>query len=380
MAHSKRARQRGTRRRLTVSTLGVMTAASIVTSLRGLSLMAKEELTMFVYIGFSTFLFLIPAGLVAAELGGAFGERAGGLYVWVAEAFNRPAGFVAMFLSWVQNIVWYPAGLSFASAAAAFAVGRPRLAGDHVYVGLFIIIAFWLCTLAALVGNRFAGGVTKYGFLLGTVIPGLILLAGFLAWLLSDQTIGWSEATSPAVAVAEDGHAHPRWFPYLTGLSGLSFLAGILLNFAGVESQAVHAMDLRNPRSGYPMVIAIAALLSFGIFTLGSLTIAGILPYREINIESGVFDAFDRLSVTLLHTSWPVRLISVLICYGALGGVLAWIIGPSRGLLATARDGLLPPFMQKTNRNGVQINILVIQGVIVAVIASIYLFLTSSPA
>lgn len=381
VAHSKhaaarRARTGGAGHYLTVSTLGLMTAASIVTSLRGLSLMAKEELTMFVYIGFSTFLFLIPAGLVAAELGGAFGNRAGGLYVWVAEAFGKPTGFVTMFLSWVQNIVWYPAGLSFASAAAAFAIGRPRLASDHVYVGLFIIIAFWLCTFAALVSNRFAAKVTKYGFLLGTVIPGVILLAGFLAWLLSHQQIGWSEASSQAVSVEQAGHPHPRLFPYITGLSGLSFLAGILLNFAGVESQAVHAMELKNPKTGYPMVIAIAALLSFGIFTLGSLAIAGILPYKEINIESGVFDAFNRLSTTLLHASWPVRLISLLVCYGALGGVLAWIIGPSRGLLATARDGMLPPFMQKTNRSGVQSNILIIQGVVVTVIASLYLFMS----
>ncbi|MFC3981696.1 APC family permease [Streptosporangium jomthongense] len=379
MTHSKHAAggPAGSGAHLTVWTLGLMTAASIITSLRGLSLMAKEELTMFVYIGFSTFLFLIPAGLVAAELGGAFGDRAGGLYTWVAEAFGKPTGFIAMFLSWVQNIVWYPAGLSFASAAAAFAVGGPRLASNHVYVGLFIIIAFWLCTFAALVSNRFAAKVTKYGFLLGTVVPGVILLAGFLAWLLSHQQIGWNDATSQAVSFERNDHSHPRLFPYITGLSGLSFLAGILLNFAGVESQAVHAMELRNPRTGYPLVIAIAAALSFCIFTLGSLAIAGVLPYKEINIESGVFDAFERLSTTLLHASWPVRLLSLLICYGALGGVLAWIIGPSRGLLVTARDGMLPPFMQRTNRRGIQINILIIQGVVVTVIASLYLFMSN---
>lgn len=50
---------------LKTSTLGLTTAASIVTSLRGLPMMADEELTMFGYIAFSTLLFLIPAGLVA---------------------------------------------------------------------------------------------------------------------------------------------------------------------------------------------------------------------------------------------------------------------------------------------------------------------------
>ena len=46
---------------LSVPTAGLLTAAAVVTSLRGLPVMAKEELTMFVYIGFATVLFLIPA-------------------------------------------------------------------------------------------------------------------------------------------------------------------------------------------------------------------------------------------------------------------------------------------------------------------------------
>jgi amino acid transporter len=358
---------------MTVSTLGFMTAAAIVTSLRGLPLMAEEEMTMFIYIGFATVLFLIPAGLVAAELGGAFGNRAGGLYVWVGEAFGKKAGFVAIFLSWVQNIIFYPTGLSFAAAAAAFAINRPDLAQNGKYVGLFTVIAFWLCTLVALVSNRFAGKVTQYGFLAGTVVPGLILIAFFLWWVFSGRTVGWSAATDAAVSVTKDGHSHPRWFPLITSLGGLAFLAGILLNFAGVESQAVHATELRDPKRGYPVVIMIAAGVSFAIFTLGALAVAGILPYNQINLNTGVFDAFRDASSAALGTTWIVPVLSVLICYGALGGVLAWITGPSRGVLATAHDGMLPPFMQRVNKAGVQRNILLIQGVVVTILSALYL-------
>ena len=87
--------------------LALMTAAAVI-SLRGLPMMAQEELTMFFYIFFATFLFLIPAALVAAELGSAFADRGGGVYTWVKEAFNRKMGFTAIFLQWIQNVVWYP--------------------------------------------------------------------------------------------------------------------------------------------------------------------------------------------------------------------------------------------------------------------------------
>ncbi|NUS42151.1 MAG: amino acid permease, partial [Mycobacteriaceae bacterium] len=358
---------------LTVSALGFTTAASIVTSLRGLPMMAKEEMTMFFYIGFATVLFLIPAGLVAAELGSAFGTEAGGLYAWVSGAFGKKVGFAVIFLSWIQVIVFYPTGMSFAAAGVAYAFDRPDIAQNHVYVGIFAIAAFWLCTLVAFVSNQFALKVTRAGFLLGTALPGIVLVAVFIWWVCAGHSIGWEHTAARAVTVTEHGHDAPRFFPYIAGLSGVSFLAGILLNFAGVEAQGVHAMELKNPAKGYPAAIMVAAVTAFGIFTLGALAVAGIVPYSRMDLNTGVFDAFTTGFTELIHTAWPVRILAALIAYGALAGVLAWILGPSRGVLATARDGLLPPLLQKVNGRGVQVNILVIQGVVVTLLSSIYL-------
>ena len=47
----------------------------------------------------------------------------------------------------------------------------------------------------------------------------------------------------------------------------------------------------------------------------------------------------------------------------SLGGMLTWLAGPSKGLLLISRqEGYLPPFLQRLNKNGVQQNILVVQG------------------
>jgi amino acid transporter len=63
--------------------------------------------------------------------------------------------------------------------------------------------------------------------------------------------------------------------------------------------------------------------------------------------------------------------------FGALASVTSWIVGPSRGLLKTAQDGLLPAFWAKTNAQGVQVNILLVQAVIVTVLSGIY-FITKN--
>ncbi|HRU01570.1 MAG TPA: amino acid permease, partial [Victivallales bacterium] len=83
---------------LGIFSLGLMTAAAVLTSLRGIPLIAKEEMTMFVYLAFALIFFLIPASLVSAELGAAFSNRKGGIFIWVGEAFGKKWGFLAIWL------------------------------------------------------------------------------------------------------------------------------------------------------------------------------------------------------------------------------------------------------------------------------------------
>ena len=52
---------------------------------------------------------------------------------------------------------------------------------------------------------------------------------------------------------------------------------------------------------------------------------------------------------------------------------MSWVGRPSRGLLQTAKDGEIPPFMAKTNKKGIQVTILILQGIIVSILASLYI-------
>ena len=358
---------------LSVSTVGFLTAAAVVTSLRGLPVMAEEELTMFVYIGFATVLFLIPAALVAAELGGAFAQSKGGVYTWIGEALGERWGFVGIWLQWIQNVVWYPTGLAFAAAASGYALNRAGLADAHLYVGVFCIVSYWLATLLALRGNAILVKVAKYGFVLGTVIPGAVLLGLFVYWVATGHSVGWNTATDPAVSHVVNGATVPRWLPHIAGLGALAFLGNIMLLFAGVEAQAVHVRDMKDPRRGFPAAMLLASLVSVAVFLLGSVAVAGLVPYDKLGLQTGVFTALQTVLVGQWQAGWIVQLLAVLICYGALSGALAWLSAPSRGLLATAQDGVLPPILQKTNTKGMPRNILLLQALIVTAVSSIYL-------
>lgn len=353
---------------LSATSIGLMTAAAVVTSLRGLPLLAKEEMTMFVYLAFTVVFYLIPASLISAELGGAFANRRGGIYTWVGQAFGNRWGFLAIWLQWIQNVVWYPVALTFGAAAVAYTIGRPELAGNGVYVGIFCIVSYWLATWVVLQGVEVFARIANLTFIIGTIVPGIVLLLLLAYWIYTGHDLGWQHLKDPALS--EGGHA--RYWPAIHGFGTIAFLAGIVLLFAGVEVQAVHVMDMRNPSRGYPMAIGIAALISILIFALGALPIAGILPYEKISLQSAVFDTFAAVITDIWHMPWVVSVLSLLVGVGAISGVLAWLGSPSRGLLETAHEGELPPLLQAKNSKGMPTHILLVQGIIVTLMSCFY--------
>lgn len=353
---------------LSVTSVGLMTAAAVVTSLRGLPLLAKEEMTMFAYLAFTVIFYLIPASLISAELGGAFADRRGGIYTWVGQAFGNRWGFLAIWLQWIQNVVWYPVALTFGAAAIAYTVGRPALATNGIYVGLFCIVFYWLATWVVLQGVEVFAKIANWTFIIGTIVPGLVLLVLLGYWIGTGHPLGWQHLSESTLS--QSGHA--RFWPSIHGLGTIAFLAGIVLLFAGVEVQAVHVMEMRSPSRGYPAAIGIGAVISVLIFALGALPIAAILPYEKISLQSGVFDAFGAVITDIWHMGWVVSVLSLLVGIGAISGVLAWLGSPSRGLLETAHEGELPPILQARNSKGMPTHILMIQGLIVTVISCFY--------
>jgi putative glutamate/gamma-aminobutyrate antiporter len=367
--------QQSSKKKMTVFTLSMMTVAAVV-SLRGLPMMAKEGLSMIFYILFAAVMFLLPASLVAAELGGAFSKEGGGVYSWVKQAFGSRWGFTAIWLQWIQNVVWYPTVLAFAAGALAYLFMDPGLADKGSFTGIVILVCYWGATFVTLAGTNVVSSVTKYGVLLGTVLPGIMIIVLGLLWVDQGNPLQFMEPGA-AVVTAEKaaGQApHARLFPHITGLGSVAFLAGIILLFAGVEVHAVHATELKDPAKQFPESMFLSMVIIFFLFTLGSLSVAAVIPADEISLTAGLMQAFKEL-LDKFHLDFLTPIIGLLAAFGAIGGVMSWISGPSRGLLETAKNGEIPPFMAKTNKNGMQVNILIIQGIIVTLLASLYFFM-----
>ncbi len=354
-------------KKMTVFTMSMMTVAAVV-SLRGLPMMAKEGLSMVFYILFSTFIFLLPASLVSAELGSAFSNKKGGVYTWVKEAFGARLGFTAIWLQWIQNVVWYPTVLAFATACLAYVIGKPELAQSGAYTGTAILVIYWGATFLTLAGSDIANSVTKYGVILGTLIPGIFIIILGLLWVDQGNPIAFLQGATET-GTHEGWHA--RVFPHITSLGSVAFLAGIILLFAGVEVHAVHATEMDNPSKQFPLALLAASFIVLFLFFIGSMAVAAVIPAKEISLTAGLMQAFNDL-LTKFNLSYLSPIVAFLLTFGAIGGVMSWISGPSAGLLQTANEGEIPPVLAKTNQSGAPITILIVQGCIVSLLASLY--------
>lgn len=345
--------------------LGVFTLAminvSLICSLRGLPMMAEYGLSIVFFLLVTVLVFLIPTALVSAELATTYPKK-GGIYVWVKEAFGEKWGFITICLQWLQNLVFYPTALAATAGVIAY-LFNPDLVQNPVYTLGVIIVLYWAAIFINLRGMKFSGMISSVGTVMGIILPGVILLILALIWVFSGQPIAAPMGLSHLV-------------PNLSSIQNIVFLTGMFLFFAGIEVSGVHAMEVKDPQKDYPKAIFISAIIVLAIFLFGSLSIAVIIPAKEISLTAGIMQTFYTVLMKF-NLGWMIPIIVLLCAPGMIVQVSSWIAGPSRGLLATAQNGDLPPFFQKMNKNNMPVHIMLFQGVIVSVISLVFLFMPS---
>ncbi len=351
--------------KLGVITLAIMNVTAVV-SLRGLAAEAEYGLSSAFYYLFAALVFLIPTSFVAAELAAMFQDKQGGVFRWVGEAFGKRTGFVAIWLQWVESTIWYPTVLTFGAVSLAFigtdSVKDMALASNKIYTLAIVLLIYWAATYISLKGLGWVSKVAKIGGLVGTIIPAGLLVVLAIAYLVSG---GESQMDFGG-----------NFFPDIARLDNLVLASGIFLFYAGMEMSGVHVSEMENPTRNYPRAVFIGAAITVAIFILGTFSLGIIIPQKDINLTQSLLVGFDRY-FDYIHASWLSPIIAIALAFGVLAGVLTWVAGPSKGLFAVGKAGYLPPFMQKTNKIGVQKNILLIQGGLVTILSLLFVVMPS---
>ena len=348
-----------------VFTLIIMNIVAVV-SLRGLPAEAEYGVSSAFYYILAAIVFLVPVSLVAAELAAMFPYQQGGMFRWIGEAFGNKPGFLGIWLQWIESTIWYPTVLTFGAVSLAFIgmdhIYDTHLADNKLYTIIVVLAIYWIATIISLKGMGWVGKVSKIGGLVGTIIPvGLLVVCAVIYLATGGQSqMNW----------------HGSFIPDFSNFDNIVLAVSIFLFYAGMEMSGVHVREIKNPTVNYPKAVIIGAIATVAIFILGTYALGVIIPAKDINLVQSLLVGFDNY-FSVLHVKWLSPIIAIALAFGVLAGVLTWVAGPSKGIFAVGQAGYLPKFFQKTNKNGVQKNILYVQGAVVTALAFLMVVMPS---
>ncbi len=349
----------GSKARLTWLALAFLTVGS-VGDLGTAPALAVFGLASVVLYVLPAIVFLVPASLVSAELASGW---QGGVYNWVSEGLSPGMGFAAVWCQFAQTTFYYPAVLAYVASTLAYVIA-PSLAHSGIYTAAVIIVVFWAAVIASARGVTSVDKLASYGIVIGTLIPGALLVVLAVIYLAQGN---------PSAAPLDSHHLLPPW----NGLASIVLIVNSFFTYAGVEVNAVHVDDLRDAPREFPRAILVAVILILLVFMFPTLAISVAVPSTHISLTAGVMQAF-RFLLDHFGLGVLIPIIGIGLVVASISGLLDWLTGPSTGLLEIGRErGYLPPYLQKVNANGVQVRILVAQGVVITLIGLLYALVPS---
>ena len=288
-------------------------------------------------------------GLVFAKLG-ELDPQEGGPYAYARDFLGPYVGFqtnyVYWFGNWIGNIAIAVAAVGYLAELVP-AIEKPP-ASVLVTAGVI-----WILTLANILGPRVVGALETWTMSLA-LIP--ILAIAFFGWFwFSPETFqaGWN------VSGGSSGHA----------ISRAASMA--LWAYMGIESAAVSAGVIENPKRNIPRATLMGLGLAAVVYILSSTVIMGIIPNADLQRSHAPFAEAARLAIGSAGMV-IVAVCAILKSVGSLGG---WMLLVGQSAKAAADDGMFPNAFARLNRHGVPGRGLVIVGVLMTIV----LFATMSP-
>ena len=227
----------------------------------------------------------------------------------------------------------------------------PALNTNPVIKFIGVLVVFWALTLTQMAGTKYTAKIAKTGFIVGILIPSLILFGLAIAYVVQGNPIDVKISAS-------------TFFPDFTKLNTLVVFVSFILAYMGVEASATHANEM--------VLLVVCAII---LDTMGGLSVAAVVPESELNLSSGFIQTFAALiSHFTTHGDWIVKIISLMVAVGVMGEVSSWVVGPSRGLYVAAQKGILPAPFKKVNKHNVPVPLILVQGALCTIWAAVLTF------
>src|SRR6266487_4024574 len=284
--------------------------------------------------------FLLPYGLLTAELGTTFTQE-GGVYEWCKMAGGRYFAALASLLYWISNPLWIGGTLSVTAivAIATFFYGDPnaQVGGSVLTNTIFRIVValifIWGITWSAILALR----VGKWLSVIGSYAK-FALFAVFT--LLALAFFFGGHSTGQHIAAVD-------LIPHNSGLIVSVILPVLIFNWVGFELQNGAGEEMVNPQRDVPRSLIRAGIIAVIAYIIPIAAILFTLTKSQLSNASGFIKAYQVVNRILPSgiaavLGWLVALAFVV---GLASSANSWIIGADRTYAIAALDRTAPSYL-----------------------------------
>ncbi len=313
--------------------------------------------------------FLLPYGLLTAELGSTFTQE-GGVYEWCKMAGGRFFASFGAMLYWISNPLWVGGTLSVTAIAAikTFWFGNQSYqfggstTSDAIVEIVIALLFIWGTTWCAIMSLKFGKWLSVFGSYIK-----LALFAVFI--LLAAVFVFGGHATGTHIALAD-------MVPNNWGLIVSGILPVLIFNWVGFELQNGAGEEMENPQRDVPRSLVRAGIIAVIAYAIPITVILFALTKSQLSNAGGFLKAFQVVSSVLpgpIATGLGYLIaLGVVIALASSGGT--WIIGADRTYAIAALDRTAPVALGRfSGRYGTPIVVNAMSGIVatIAMVAAI---------
>lgn len=300
--------------------------------------------SIFLYWALGLATFLLPCVYITQWLMKRF-PGAGGHYLWSIQVQGRQWSFLSAFCAWLPCVL---ATLSlFATYLALVQLLSPKLFSTLWFPVLCIVLIVVLAIAITCLPMRWLKNILLALMIVYIAVFALLGTAG-IYWLLTGHHAA-SSFTTPG-----------NWQP---STSNVAVYGIVILALLGADTPLFLSGEISGGATGTPRTRSFVwwgLALSFLAYIAGSFGIFTIVPPAQAgNLVASV----QALDIAFGHTIATIATVALLL--GQLGIASVYILVTSRMLVVVAADRRLPAALTHSNRYGVPLRSILIQGLII---------------
>ena len=291
--------------------------------------------------------FLLPYGLVVAELGTTY-DSDGGLYDWVREGLGDAWAARVSWYYWVNFPLW------MAGLATMFPSIINALWGIEFSLPVAIIIELgfvWGVTIIAFSPVSEAEWIMNGGAAIKMFITAVIAIVGI--WFAA--THGFANDMSPAT-----------FLPDFSDPDSLTYLSVILFNFMGFEVIATFTSSMADPSRDIPKALVAGGIAIVAIYLLCGIGLGAAIPVEELSLDSGIVDAVGAM----LGLAHPLTIIvGVVFLVTLFANMTSWSFGINVVASYAAKQKNMPkPFAYTNEKTEMPNGAAIMTGIVASVV------------